>query len=44
MYFWEAEIARGKFQKLATIGYLVADNIHPLLGGEFKGPVNNRLV
>jgi len=36
--FREAEVTHGRVSMLAVLGFLVAENFHPLFGGEIAGP------
>jgi hypothetical protein len=40
----EAEVTHGRVGMLAVFGYLVAENFHPLFGGQVIGPANNHLA
>ena len=40
----EAEITHGRVSMLATTGYLVAENFHPLFNGDVTGPANSHLA
>merc|ERR1719174_194353 len=39
----EAEVTHGRVAMMATLGYLVAENFHPLFGGQISGPANSHL-
>jgi len=39
----EAEVTHGRVAMMATLGYLVAENFHPLFGGQITGPANSHL-
>jgi hypothetical protein len=39
----ESEILHCRVGMLATVGYLVAENFHPLFGGAITGPANSHL-
>merc|ERR1712222_289203 len=39
----EAEVLHGRVGMLATLGYLVGENFHPLFGGQISGPANTHL-
>merc|ERR1711862_512653 len=41
--FREAEVTHGRVSMLAVVGYLVAENFHPLFGGVISGPANSHL-
>merc|ERR1712025_1233520 len=41
--FREAEVTWGRVAMMATVGYLVAENFHPLFGGQISGPANSHL-
>ncbi len=40
----ESEILHCRVGMLATLGYLVGENFHPLFGGEITGPANTHLA
>merc|ERR1719251_236742 len=40
----EAEILHCRVGMLATVGYLVGENFHPLFGGAISGPANTHLA
>ena len=42
--FREAEVTHGRVAMLATVGYLVAEKVHPLFGGAVSGPANTHLA
>eukprot|EP00554_Chaetoceros_debilis_P004906 CAMPEP_0194085390 /NCGR_PEP_ID=MMETSP0149-20130528/17460_1 /TAXON_ID=122233 /ORGANISM="Chaetoceros debilis, Strain MM31A-1" /LENGTH=218 /DNA_ID=CAMNT_0038768267 /DNA_START=170 /DNA_END=822 /DNA_ORIENTATION=- len=42
--FREAEILHCRVGMLATLGYLVGENFHPLFGGAITGPANSHLA
>jgi len=39
----ESEVTHGRVAMLATLGYLVGENFHPLFGGVVFGPANSHL-
>ena len=40
----ESEVTHGRVAMLATLGYLIGENIHPLFGGAVSGPANTHLA
>ena len=40
----ESEVTHGRVAMLATLGYLVGENVHPLFGGVVSGPANTHLA
>jgi hypothetical protein len=40
----ESEVTHGRVAMLATLGYLVGENFHPLFGGVISGPANTHLA
>jgi len=40
----EAEVTHGRVAMLASLGYLVGENFHPLFGGSITGPANSHLA
>lgn len=40
----ESEILHGRVGMLASLGFLVGENFHPLFGGEVTGPANTHLA
>merc|ERR1719183_975644 len=40
----EAEVTHGRVAMLASLGYLVGENFHPLFGGVITGPANTHLA
>jgi len=41
--FREAEVTHGRVAMMATLGFLVGENFHPLFGGQISGPANSHL-